>query len=45
MARILLEAFKGLIGKPANLGRQIPVRDPEFRRSVMGQSGVVLPAA
>jgi hypothetical protein len=42
---ILLQACVRLIGEIANLLRQRLVQRPKVRGSVMGQSGVVLPAA
>jgi hypothetical protein len=45
MPRILLQARVGLIGEIAYLGRQGPIERPEVGRCVMGQRGLVLPAA
>ena len=43
--RILLEMFVGLIRELADVLRQRPVTDPEIRRRMMFQRGVVFPAA
>jgi hypothetical protein len=45
MPWVLLQACVRLIGEIPNLLRQRPVQRPEVRGGVMGQSGVVLPAA
>jgi hypothetical protein len=45
MPWILLQTRVGLIGKIAHFRRQRPIECPEVGRRVMGQSGVVLPAA
>ena len=43
--RILLEPIESLVGESLDLWREVPIRGPELRRSVMSQRGVVLPAA
>jgi hypothetical protein len=45
MSRILFQVRVGLIGEIPHLGRQAPIEGPEVGGRVVGQSGVVLPAA
>ena len=45
MPGIPFQKFERAIGEIPNLGRQGPIGRPEVGRRVMGQRGVVLPAA